>query len=270
MVLELINVTRRFGDKVAVANASLRIESGEMVGIIGRSGAGKSTLLRLINRLIEPSEGSIISDGVIITRLRGRQLRDWRARTAMVFQQFNLVGRLDVLTNVLCGRLNQIAGPRLLLKLFTPTERALAIRALDRLGLADVAMSRADVLSGGQQQRVAIARALLQEPRMLLADEPIASLDPLNARLIMDALAEINRRDGITVLTNLHTLEMARAYCRRIIGMSHGCIVFDGAAEALTSAVLQRIYGAPDDAERNDQWITSTGLSATSLAAAPG
>jgi phosphonate transport system ATP-binding protein len=245
MVLELVDVSRRFGATLAVANAHLRIESGEMVGIIGRSGAGKSTLLRLINRLIDPTEGIIVNDGVQITQLRGKQLRNWRAHTAMIFQQFNLVGRLDVLTNVLCGRLNRISGPRLLLKLFTPAERALAIRALDRLGLAELAMNRADVLSGGQQQRVAIARALMQEPDIVLADEPIASLDPSNAKLIMDALAEINRRDGITVLTNLHTLDTARAYCDRVIGMSLGRIVFDGRPDALTPAVLHRIYDDP-------------------------
>jgi phosphonate transport system ATP-binding protein len=270
MVLELVDVSRRFGDKFAVANAHLTIESGEMVGIIGRSGAGKSTMLRLINRLIDPTEGSIVCDGVNVTRLRGRQLRNWRARTAMIFQQFNLVGRLDVLTNVLCGRLNQISGPRLLFKFFTPAERALAVRALDRLGLADVAMNRADALSGGQQQRVAIARALMQEPRILLADEPIASLDPLNAKVVMDALADINRRDGITVLTNLHTLDTARAYCRRIIGMSNGKVVFDGAPEALTDTVLQQIYGQPDGDQRLDERITSTSLPAPSMAAVTG
>ncbi len=269
-MLELVDVSRRFGDKLAVSGACLRIGHGEMVGIIGRSGAGKSTLLRLINRLIDPTSGAILSDGIDVTQLHGRALRDWRARTAMIFQQFNLVGRLDVLTNVLCGRLNQISGARLLFKLFTPAERALAIRALDRLGLADVAMNRADALSGGQQQRVAIARALMQEPRILLADEPIASLDPLNARIVMDALADINQRDGITVLTNLHTLDTARAYCRRIIGMSQGRIVFDGAPELLTQAVLSQIYGQHDDAPALDERITSTSLPAASLAAAAG
>ena len=146
----------------------------------------------------------------------------------MIFQQFNLVPRLDVLTNVLAGRLNRIPTARALLKLFTARERALAIRALDRLGIADLALNRADALSGGQQQRVAIARALMQEPRLLLADEPIASLDPMNAKLVMDALRDINRRDGITVLCNLHTLDTARAYCDRIVGMAQGRIVFDG------------------------------------------
>jgi phosphonate transport system ATP-binding protein len=256
-LLQLVELSRRFGDKPAVAQANLTIVDGEMVGIIGRSGAGKSTLLRLINRLIDPSEGKILCDGVDVTTLRGKELRAWRARTAMIFQQFNLVNRLDVLTNVMCGRLHKMPAPRVLLKWFTPIERALAVRALDRLGVADVAMNRADALSGGQQQRVAIARALMQQPRILLADEPIASLDPLNARLVMDALADINRRDGITVLTNLHTLDTARTYCRRIIGMSAGRIVFDGTPQALSDNVVREIYGQADEAAA-DERLTST------------
>jgi phosphonate transport system ATP-binding protein len=268
-LLQLVDLTRRFGDKRAVDQASLTIAEGEMVGIIGRSGAGKSTLLRLINRLIDPSEGKIVCDGIDVTALRGKELRAWRARTAMIFQQFNLVNRLDVLTNVMCGRLFDIPAPRVLLKWFTPTERALAIRALDRLGMAEVAMNRADALSGGQQQRVAIARALMQQPRIVLADEPIASLDPLNAKLVMDALADINRRDGITVLTNLHTLDTARTYCRRIIGMSAGRIVFDGAPEALTDPVLHEIYGQTAS-ETLDERLTSTSLPAAGLAAMAG
>jgi phosphonate transport system ATP-binding protein len=268
-LLELVDLTRRFGDKRAVDRVSLTIGDGEMVGVIGRSGAGKSTLLRLINRLIDPSEGRILADGVDITALRGRQLRAWRARTAMIFQQFNLVNRLDVLTNVMCGRLYQIPAPRVLLKWFTPTERALAVRALDRLGMAEVAMNRADALSGGQQQRVAIARALMQQPRILLADEPIASLDPMNARLVMDALADINRRDGITVLINLHTLDTARSYCRRIIGMSGGRIVFDGAPGQLTESVLREIYGQAGP-QALDERLTSTSLPASALAALAG
>src|SRR5580698_10553974 len=246
-MLELINLSRRFGDKEAVADASLTIPSGQMVGIIGRSGAGKSTLLRLVNRLIEPSAGELRYDGQDITRLRGRALHAWRASAAMIFQQFNLVPRLDVLTNVLSGRLNKVPATRALLKLFTPRERALAIRALDRLGIADLALNRADALSGGQQQRVAIARALMQEPRIILADEPIASLDPMNAKLVMDALRDINRRDGIMVLCNLHTLDTARAYCDRIVGMAQGRIVFDGAPAALDEAAAREIYGGERD-----------------------
>src|SRR6201996_2201777 len=205
-MLGLGKVTRRFGERIAVADAVLTIPAGQMVGIIGRSGAGKSTLLRMVNRLIDPTEGQVLFDGRDITRLRGRALHAWRASAAMIFQQFNLVPRLDVLTNVLAGRLNRVPTTRALLKLFTVRERALAISALDRLGIADLALKRADALSGGQQQRVAIARALMQEPRTLLADEPIASLDPLNAKTVMDALRDINKRDGITVLCNLHTL----------------------------------------------------------------
>jgi phosphonate transport system ATP-binding protein len=268
-LLQLVDLTRRFGNKRAVDRASVTIGDGEMVGIIGRSGAGKSTLLRLINRLIDPSEGKILCGGIDVTALRGKELRAWRARTAMIFQQFNLVSRLDVLTNVMCGRLHEVPAPRVLLKWFTPPERALAIRALDRLGMAEVAMNRADTLSGGQQQRVAIARALMQQPRILLADEPIASLDPLNAKLVMDALADINRRDGITVLTNLHTLDTARTYCRRIIGMSAGRIVFDGAPEALTEPVLREIYGQPGS-DPLDERLTSTSLPSAALAALAG
>ena len=261
IVLELMNLSRRFGATLAVSDVSLRIETGEMVGIIGRSGAGKSTLLRLINRLIEPTGGGIRAGGADITALRGRALREWRARTAMIFQQFNLVHRLDVLTNVLCGRLHDVPAPRMLLKLFTERERVDAILALDRMGLAAFAMNRADALSGGQQQRVAIARALVQRPAMILADEPIASLDPMNARTVMDALADINRRDGITVLCNLHTLDTARAYCRRVVGMAAGRIVFDGPPEQLTDATLRDIYGLAADGGL-DERITSVSLPA--------
>jgi phosphonate transport system ATP-binding protein len=265
-VLEIVHLSRRFGGKLAVSNANLRIGAGEMVGIIGRSGAGKSTLLRMINRTIEPTEGTIRSGGLDVTALRGKALRRWRARTAMIFQQFNLVHRLDVLTNVMCGGLHEIGGARMLLKLFTETERLDAIRALDRMGLAEFAMNRADALSGGQQQRVAIARALVQKPDIVLADEPIASLDPMNAKVVMDALADINRRDGITVLCNLHTLDTARAYCGRVVGMAAGRIVFDGAPEQLTEAALSEIYGDRGGETVNER-MTSTSLSAASMPA---
>jgi phosphonate transport system ATP-binding protein len=252
---------------VAVADATLSVPAGQMVGIIGRSGAGKSTLLRMVNRLIEPSAGRILFDGADVTQLGGRAVHAWRASAAMIFQQFNLVPRLDVLTNVLAGRLNRVPTARALLKLFTARERALAIRALDRLGIAELALNRADALSGGQQQRVAIARALMQEPRILLADEPIASLDPMNARLVMDALRDINRDDGITVLCNLHTLDTARAYCDRIVGMAQGRIVFDGAPEALTEHAVRAIYGAAEHGHAVDERITSTSIAAAGLPA---
>jgi phosphonate transport system ATP-binding protein len=267
-MLEFVHVTRRFGERTAVADVTLTIPAGQMVGIIGRSGAGKSTLLRMVNRLIEPSEGRVLFDGHDITRLHGRALHAWRASAAMIFQQFNLVPRLDVLTNVLAGRLNRIPTTRALLRLFTPRERALAVRALDRLGIADLALNRADMLSGGQQQRVAIARALMQEPRLLLADEPIASLDPMNAKVVMDALRDINRRDGIMVLCNLHTLDTARAYCDRIVGMAQGRIVFDGAPAALDEAAARDIYGAGEQDVPLDESVTSTSIAASSTLSA--
>jgi phosphonate transport system ATP-binding protein len=259
--LELQHLSRRYGDTLAVNDASLRFQPGEMTGVIGRSGAGKSTLLRLINRLIEPTSGAILADGVDVTRLHGRALREWRARTAMIFQQFNLVNRLDALTNVLLGNLIRVPAPRMLARVFTRAERAQAVRLLERLGLFEFAMNRAEELSGGQQQRVAIARALMQRPDTVLADEPIASLDPLNAKLVMDALAQLNRQDGITVICNLHTLDTARLYCRRVIGMAAGRIVFDGPPDALTEPVLRAIYGETDSVV--DERLTSVSLPIT-------
>jgi len=249
-MLEIDGLTRRFGGKTAVDRVSLTIPSGQMVGVIGRSGAGKSTLLRMINRLTEPSEGSIRYDGVEVTRLKGKALRDWRMRCAMIFQQFNLVQRLDVLTNVLVGRLNHRTGfvgtLGSMLKRFSAEERAMALMALDRLDLADQALQRADTLSGGQQQRVAIARAMLQEPKVILADEPIASLDPRNSKVVMDALRDVNKRDGITVLVNLHHLETARDYCDRIIAMQAGRVMFDGGPSELTAEKVREIYGVSE------------------------
>jgi phosphonate transport system ATP-binding protein len=250
-MLELQGLTRRFGSVTAVNDVRLSIPDGQMVGVIGRSGAGKSTLLRMINRLTEPSEGRIIHDGQDITALRGAALRRWRTDCAMIFQQFNLMQRLDVLTNVLVGRLNHRPGVMgtltSLLCLFSAEERALAIQALDRFDLADTALQRADTLSGGQQQRVAICRALMQEPKFILADEPIASLDPRNARTVMEALRQVNREDGITVLTNLHHLDTARHYCDRIVAMQAGRVMFDGPPAALTGEKVREIYGVSED-----------------------
>jgi phosphonate transport system ATP-binding protein len=259
-MLEITGLTRRFGSVVAVDDVTLAVPNGQMVGIIGRSGAGKSTLLRLVNRLIEPSEGRIIFDGRDVSALRGRALRDWRTDCAMIFQQFNLVQRLDVLTNVLVGRLNHRGTLTSLLKLFTAEERALAIRTLDRFDLAEAALQRADTLSGGQQQRVAIARALMQEPRIVLADEPIASLDPRNGKVVMDALRRINREDGLTVLCNLHTLDTARQYCDRIVGMRAGRVVFDGIPAQLTAAMVRDIYGMSEEDLDQAEAVTSTAL----------
>jgi len=242
-MLEINGLSRRFGSKVAVDDVSLTIERGAFVGVIGRSGAGKSTLLRMVNRLVEPSAGTIAFGGRDVTSLKGQALRDWRASCAMVFQQFNLVGRLDVLTNVLMGQLNHVGSTRSLLKLWSEDDRAIALAALEQFDMASFAAQRADQLSGGQQQRVAIARALVQEPALILADEPIASLDPRNTALVMDALARINRDYGITVLCNLHSLDLARAYCGRLVGMAAGQIVFDGRPGELTEGVARDLYG---------------------------
>jgi len=242
-MLVIERLTRRFGAKLAVDDVSLQIEPGRFIGVIGRSGAGKSTLLRMINRLETPSSGAIRYGDLDIVKLRGKALSSWRARCAMIFQQFNLVGRLDVLTNVLVGRLNRSSTLRSLLPLWSEADVALALSALEQLDIANLAPQRADSLSGGQQQRVAIARALVQEPDLILADEPIASLDPRNTRVVMDALQRINRHHGITVLCNLHSLELARGYCDRLIGMANGRVVFDGAPAALTAGAAHELYG---------------------------
>jgi phosphonate transport system ATP-binding protein len=242
-MLVVEHVSRRFGAKTAVSDVSFQVDRGSFIGVVGRSGAGKSTLLRLINRLIEPSDGRILFDGTDVTALQGQELRNWRARAAMIFQQFNLVGRLDVFTNVLMGRLASVPPWRSLLLLWPAEDKAIALSALEQFDIAALAAQRADQLSGGQQQRVAIARALVQEPQLILADEPIASLDPRNTRIVMDALLRINKQFGITVICNLHSLDVARTYCDRLIGMAAGRIVFDGAPERLTDAVACEIYG---------------------------
>ena len=258
MRFKLENLNRQFGSNKAVDSVTLDIPAGQMVGVIGRSGAGKSTLLRMINRLVDPTSGSIRFGDTEISTLRGAALRNWQRDCAMIFQQFNLVPRLDVLTNVLLGRLNHRSTALSLLNIFSREERLMAIAALERLGIEQTALQAAGTLSGGQQQRVAIARALMQSPKMVLADEPIASLDPLNAKIVMDALKSINEHDGITVITNLHTLDTARAYCQRIIGMSAGRVVFDGGPDELDSEAVQTIYGS--DGAVLDESITSTSI----------
>jgi phosphonate transport system ATP-binding protein len=247
-MLVVEGLTCRFGTKAAVDDASFSIAPGSFVGVIGRSGAGKSTLLRMINRLTPPTAGRILYNGMDVTALRGRELHRWRARSAMIFQQFNLVGRLDVLTNVLMGRISEIPAWRSLAQLWPEEDVAVAMSALEQFDMASLAAQRTDQLSGGQQQRVAIARALVQEPDIILADEPIASLDPRNTRIVMDALLRINKHFGITVICNLHSLDLARSYCDRLIGMASGRIVFDGAPAGLTEHIARELY----DLEANE------------------
>lgn len=251
------NVSKHFGDVRAVDNVSYSLSEPQMVGIIGRSGAGKSTLLRVLNRLADATSGEVWFEGEDILSFKGARQREWQSNCAMIFQQFNLVPRLDVLTNVLLGRLNKHRTIPSLFKLFSAKERLDALMALDRLGISAIALQRVETLSGGQQQRVAIARALVQKPQIILADEPIASLDPLNAKIVMESLRDIHDTDGLTVICNLHTLDTARQFCDRVIGMSDGRIVFDGKANDLTTEVAKSIYGASEDFEES---MTSTSI----------
>ncbi len=266
-MLEINKLRKEFSSVVAVDDVTFQVDKPQMVGIIGRSGAGKSTLLRIMNRMTEATAGEILVNGENILALEGKKKLAWQRNCAMIFQQFNLVPRLDVLTNVILGRLNQQSTLRSALKFFTQEERASALSLLDRFGVAATALQRAETLSGGQQQRVAICRAMMQSPQIILADEPIASLDPLNARLVMEALYSINREEQIMVVCNLHTLDTARTYCDRIIGMRAGQVVFDGVAADLTDATAREIYGAEAD-EAFEGSITSTSLGETPKMAA--
>jgi phosphonate transport system ATP-binding protein len=267
-MLEIEAVSRRFGTKTVVCEVSLHIGDGAFVGVIGRSGAGKSTLLRLVNRLIDPTSGRVVFDGVEVTALRGRALRAWRARAAMVFQQFNLIGRLDVLTNVLIGRLAAVPAWRSLSGWWPDADKAVALSVLEQLDIAQLAAYRADHLSGGQQQRVAIARALVQEPELILADEPTASLDPHNTRVVMNTLQRINKHFGITVVCNLHSLDIARAYCDRLVGMAAGRIVFDGPAASLTETAARALYGTAEGSAESESMPDSFGLPAPAIGGA--
>ncbi|MEO1457560.1 MAG: phosphonate ABC transporter ATP-binding protein [Pseudomonadota bacterium] len=267
-MLEVRNVTKLFGAVSAVKGLSFTVEEPQIIGIIGRSGAGKSTFLRMMNRMTDATGGEIVVDGTDVLGLRGRAKMDWQRNCAMIFQQFNLVPRLDVITNVILGRLNQQSVLRSSLMFFTAAERHEALQLLDRFGVAQTALQRAETLSGGQQQRVAICRAMMQQPKFILADEPIASLDPLNARLVMEALQKINREEKITIICNLHTLDTARTYCDRIIGMRAGIKVFDDVAAALTDEMAREIYGA-EASEAFEGSITSTSLGPAQPAAEP-
>ena len=242
-MLAINGLSKTFNGKAALKDVSLEIVSGAFIGVVGRSGAGKSTLLRCINRLVDPSQGNIAWNGRDVTTLQGAELRRWRATCGMIFQQFNLSSRLDVLTNVMMGRLAHMSTHKALFSLWSEQDRAMALSVLEQFGLGAVAAQRAGSLSGGQQQRVAIARTLLQQPELILADEPIASLDPRNTKIVMDALLRINRHLGITVICNLHSLDLARNYCQRLIGMADGEVVFDGSPAVLTDEAARKLYG---------------------------
>ena len=226
----------------ALKRVSFSAEAGEIVCIIGRSGAGKSTLLRCINGLEHATNGSIILDGEEITRLSPAQLMQARRHIGFVWQEYNLVDRLPVLTNVLSGRLGYKQSLASLFGYFDRTERELAVRNLERVNLLHRANQRADRLSGGEKQRVSIARAVTQQPKIVLADEPVASLDPELASTVMHDLARVAREDGVLTLINIHQVDLAKQYADRIVGLAQGTIVFDGKPEQLTESVMDRVY----------------------------
>ena len=247
--LRFENLTKIYerGQVVALKNVSFSVEKGEFLVIIGLSGSGKSTLLRCINRLIEPTAGQIFVDGVDVTELSSVRMRRVRRKIGMIFQHFNLINRSTVLTNTLSGRLGYMSAWRSLLGLFTKEDKKLAIKNLARVGLEDKAYARADELSGGQQQRVGIARALMQDPDLLLTDEPVSALDPATSHSVMQYLEQMNQEDGVTVLASLHFLSLARRYGTRIIALKGGELMFDGSPSEIDEARFQEIYG--EDAE---------------------
>ncbi len=251
-MLEIKNLTKVYGDgTVALRDVSFQVEEGEFLVIIGLSGSGKSTLLRCINRLIEPTEGEIAWDGVNITKAEPGELRRIRRKIGMIFQQFNLVKRSSVFINVLAGRLGYVNPGMSLMHRFPAKDREMASRALEKVEIAEQARKRADELSGGQQQRVGIARALMQEPRMILADEPVASLDPVLAHTILGYLEDLNKEDKITVLCSLHYLDLVQRYATRVIGLREGQIVYQGTRadiRSMTDVEFKEIYG--EEAER--------------------
>ncbi len=248
-MLKVENLTKTFpnGTK-ALRDVSFEVADGEFLAVIGLSGSGKSTLLRCINRLIEPSSGKVYWNGADITAAQGGDIRKIRRQIGMIFQQFNLVKRSSVYTNVLSGRLGYVNTFSSLLHMFSRDDRSRALASLERVGLAEKAGVRADSLSGGQQQRVGIARALMQEPKLILADEPVASLDPVLAHSILKYLEQLNKELGITILCSLHFLDLVHRYATRAIALKDGMLVFEGLPKEIDDAQFKAIYG--QEAER--------------------
>jgi phosphonate transport system ATP-binding protein len=244
-LLEVRNVSKQYHqDNNVLSDINFRVEAGEFISIIGPSGAGKSTLLRCINRMIDATNGEIIFDDVNVLSLKKRELRNFRKHIGMIFQHYNLVSRLTVIENVLHGRFGYKTTLQGVFGRYTEEEKAKAFQLLEKLGMKEHAYKRCDQLSGGQKQRVGIARALIQEPKLVLCDEPIASLDPNASKVIMDHLQTISKEMNITCVVNLHQVDVAKKYSDRIIGLNSGQIVYDGESSQLSSDSIHRIYGS--------------------------
>lgn len=242
-VLEIRNLKKYYGTVKAVEDVSFSVKQGELVVIIGPSGAGKSTVLRCINRMIDATDGSICFEGIDITKFKKeKDLKHLRRKIGMIFQSFNLVYRLSVFQNVLHGRLGYMSQVNAVLGRYSEEDKKKALAILEKIGLKDMIYKRAGELSGGQKQRVGIARALMQEPSLLLCDEPIASLDPSSSKIIMDYIYKMAKEENIACVVNLHQVDIAKAYADRIVGIHKGCVVFDDTPDKLTDDMIERIY----------------------------
>ena len=246
--LNQLSKVYKTGDK-ALTSVDLEVPKGQVLALIGPSGAGKSTLIRCINRLVEPTSGSVMLGDVELTRLSSGRLRQERCRMGMIFQEYALVERLTVMENVLSGRLGYVGFWRSLFRKFPQSDVDEAFRLLDRVGLVEMADKRADELSGGQRQRVGICRALIQDPALLLVDEPTASLDPKTSRQIMRLICELCAERNLAAIINIHDVALAQMFVQRIVGLENGSVVFDGSPKDLTEEVLTRIYGEEDWSE---------------------
>ncbi|MCQ2412779.1 MAG: phosphonate ABC transporter ATP-binding protein [Sphaerochaetaceae bacterium] len=243
-MIKFEHVSKVYGNGTrGLDDVNLEIQDGEFVAIIGLSGAGKSTLIRTINKMIDVTDGSLTVDGVDVSTLKGGALRKFRRKIGMVFQSFNLVTKISVINNVLTARAAEMSFLRVLFGLYKKADKIKALEALDKVGILDKAYIRADQLSGGQQQRVALARTLAQDPEVILADEPVAALDPVMAEAVMNDFKRINKELGITVLINIHHVDLALQYADRVLGIRAGKIVYDGPASEITEETLQQIYG---------------------------
>lgn len=247
-LLVVENLTKCYGpNSPAVDNVSFEVKQGEFVAIIGPSGAGKSTILRCINRMIEPTDGRVIFEGKDISHLHGQKIREARRRIGMIFQHYNLVYRLTVMQNVMHGRLGYMSTVDGVLNRYKEEDKVKGLKLLEKVGLSDYIYRRASELSGGQKQRVGIVRALMQEPSLLLCDEPIASLDPNSSKVIMDLIRDLTREWNISCIVNLHQVHVAIEYATRIIGIRDGKIIFDGPSSELTPQIIEDVYNTSID-----------------------